>query len=277
MNSIKWDCQLKSKPLKPFQMKRKVKEVPGFDEIIFENRNKEYGAYMIRKKYLPAAFWSTLSAIALFSAVIIGLFVGSEKSAKGTDTDIRTIVAEFDKTITDPNKVKIDIPEIPKIKIKPQVYIPPVIVDKVDTNDIRMTGTDIHVQIDNRPLDTVVKYIEDKQVEVEPEPKIFIIVSEMPEFPGGNDMILKYLSENLKYPEKAVENGIQGRVTVKFVVWTDGSIRKIEILRGVDPLLDQEAIRVISEMPKWKPGKNNGTPVPVYYSVPVIYTIKNNQ
>lgn len=103
---------------------------------------------------------------------------------------------------------------------------------------------------------------------------VFVIVESMPEFPGGQQALFKYLSENVKYPVIAQENGIQGRVVCQFVVNKDGSIDDIEVVRsGGDPSLDKEAIRVIKSMPKWKPGKQRGKAVRVKYSVPVTFSL----
>ncbi len=105
------------------------------------------------------------------------------------------------------------------------------------------------------------------------EGTVFQVVEQMPEFPGGMEALLKYLSKNIKYPSMALDNGIQGRVLVSFTVNKDGSIVDPEILRSVDPSLDKEAIRVISTMPKWNPGKQRGKPVRVKYTVPVAFRI----
>ena len=112
--------------------------------------------------------------------------------------------------------------------------------------------------------------------EEEPEEQtIFEVVEQMPEFPnGGMAGLMQYLSKNIKYPTIAQENGTQGRVTVQFVVNRDGSIVDAKVLRGVDPYLDKEAIRVISSMPKWKPGMQRGKAVRVKYTVPVMFRLQ---
>lgn len=108
----------------------------------------------------------------------------------------------------------------------------------------------------------------------EADPNVFEVVEKMPEFPnGGMPGLMKYLSANIRYPEAAHKAGTQGRVTVQFVVGKDGSIGNVGILRGVDPALDAEAIRVISGMPKWKPGTQKGEPVNVRYTVPVMFRL----
>jgi protein TonB len=121
-----------------------------------------------------------------------------------------------------------------------------------------------------------IKYVPVAVEEEEPEEQtIFEVVEQMPEFPnGGMAGLMQYLSKNIKYPTIAQENGTQGRVTVQFVVNRDGSIVDAKVLRGVDPYLDKEAIRVISSMPKWKPGMQHGKAVRVKYTVPVMFRLQ---
>ena len=113
-------------------------------------------------------------------------------------------------------------------------------------------------------------------VEVEPEPEEeapFMVVEDMPEFPGGTAALLEYLRKNIKYPAICRENNIQGRVIVSFVVEKDGSIASPEVVKSVNQSLDKEAVRVISTMPKWKPGSQRGKPVRVKYTVPVNFRL----
>lgn len=106
------------------------------------------------------------------------------------------------------------------------------------------------------------------------EKEVFQVVEEMPEFPGGMGECMNFLSKNIKYPTQAIENGIQGRVIVQFVVKSDGSIAEPKVVRGVEPLLDKEALRVIQQMPKWKPGKQRGKAVNVKYTLPVMFRLQ---
>ena len=122
-----------------------------------------------------------------------------------------------------------------------------------------------------------IKYVA-PTVEEEEDPEeqtIFEVVEQMPEYPnGGMAGLMQFLSKNIKYPTIAQENGTQGRVTVQFVVNKDGSIVDAKVLRGVDPYLDKEAVRVIMGMPKWKPGMQRGKPVRVKYTVPVMFRLQ---
>ena len=102
---------------------------------------------------------------------------------------------------------------------------------------------------------------------------VFDVVEVMPQFPGGLAAMLKYIRENIKYPEQAMKKGIQGRVTVSFIIEKDGSISDVKPVRSVHPLLDKEAVRMVKSMPKWSPGKNNGKPVRVRYNLPVMFKL----
>ena len=104
--------------------------------------------------------------------------------------------------------------------------------------------------------------------------KVFEVVEQMPSFPGGDKALLEYLSNNIKYPVVAQENGVQGRVVVSFVVEKDGSITDVKVVRSVDPSLDKEAARVVKSMPRWIPGKQNGSAVRVKYNVPVSFKLQ---
>lgn len=104
--------------------------------------------------------------------------------------------------------------------------------------------------------------------------KVFDVVEQMPEFPGGMEALFKYMAENMKYPEDAKKQQVEGRVLVQFIVETDGSVSNTEVLTRVFPSLDAEAVRVINKMPKWIPGKQNGKVVRVKYVIPVNFRLK---
>ena len=135
---------------------------------------------------------------------------------------------------------------------------------------------DVNIQTeDDKEVEVVIAAPVETPVEEEEEEVIFMVVETMPEFPGGQQALFKYLSENVKYPVIAQENGIQGRVICQFVVNTDGSIVDVEVVRsGGDASLDKEAVRVIKSMPKWKPGKQRGKAVRVKYTVPVSFRLQ---
>ena len=150
-----------------------------------------------------------------------------------------------------------------------EVEVLNVVEDNVETESIEVNAED------DKAEEVVIAAPVEAPVEEEEEEVVFVVVESMPEFPGGQQALFKYLSENVKYPVIAQENGIQGRVICQFVVNKDGSIVDVEVVRsGGDPSLDKEAIRVIKSMPKWKPGKQRGKPVRVKYTVPVNFKLQ---
>ena len=143
-----------------------------------------------------------------------------------------------------------------------------VVEDNVETESIEVNTEDDKEEV-------VIAAPIEAPAEEEEEEVVFVVVESMPEFPGGQQALFKYLSENVKYPVIAQENGIQGRVICQFVVNKDGSIVDVEVVRsGGDASLDKEAIRVIKSMPKWKPGKQRGKAVRVKYTVPVNFKLQ---
>ena len=150
-----------------------------------------------------------------------------------------------------------------------EVEVLNVVEDNVETESIEVNSEDDEAE------EVVIAAPVEAPVEEEEEEVVFVVVESMPEFPGGQAALFKYLSENVKYPMIAQENGIQGRVICQFVVNKDGSIVDVEVVRsGGDPSLDKEAIRVIKSMPKWKPGKQRGKAVRVKYTVPVNFKLQ---
>ena len=149
-----------------------------------------------------------------------------------------------------------------------EVEVLNVVEDNVETESIEVTSEETEQEV-------VIAAPVEAPVEEEEEEVVFVVVESMPEFPGGQQALFKYLSENVKYPVIAQENGIQGRVICQFVVNKYGSIVDVEVVRsGGDPSLDKEAIRVIKSMPKWKPGKQRGKAVRVKYTVPVNFKLQ---
>ncbi len=178
-----------------------------------------------------------------------------------------TIVAEDD----------IYIPSTPSEKTEPpQQKIEVPFFELVDDNSIienEFEAFDSETTDDNifNVTDFVIASTKDKFNKTD-EP--FLFVEEMPEFPGGERALLNYLSNNVKYPVIAQENGIQGKVYISFVIDENGNINDVILVRGVDKSLDNEAIRVISSMPKWKPGKQRGESVKVRFNVPITFELK---
>lgn len=150
-----------------------------------------------------------------------------------------------------------------------EVEVLNVVEDDVETETIEINAED------DKETEVVIAPPVEAPVEEEEEEVVFVVVETMPEFPGGQQALFKYLSENVKYPVIAQENGIQGRVICQFVVNKDGAIVDVEVVRsGGDPSLDKEAMRVIKSMPKWNPGKQRGKAVRVKYTVPVNFRLQ---
>ncbi len=156
----------------------------------------------------------------------------------------------------------------------PPAPIQEVEVLNVVEDDVEVEEIEINTE-DDKDVEVVIAPPVEAPVEEEEEEVIFMVVESMPEFPGGQQALFKYLAENVKYPVIAQENGIQGRVICQFVVNKDGSIVDVVAVRSSgEPSLDKEAIRVIKSMPKWKPGKQRGKPVRVKYTVPVNFRLQ---
>jgi protein TonB len=140
---------------------------------------------------------------------------------------------------------------------------------KITISVADVKGTDEEHGMDIADLD------EHQQITEEvPEEQVFVIVEQMPSFPGGEDALRKFIANSIKYPVIAQENGIQGKVYVTFVVDRDGSVTQAKVARGVDPSLDKEALRVVNSLPKWVPGKQGGKPVKVSFTVPIYFVLQ---
>ena len=254
-------------------MKRKNENVPGFDEIIFENRNKEYGAYDLRKRYGSTTSISILGGVG-FCALLTALLSFSTETGKAFKGPEAYIV-ELTEPIT-PEPVQ-PVPEPPEALTKAMQNLAPVVTtDTSEITNLPLTAEELVQTTKNGEINDSSFYVEpaDPVAPVFKEPQI--IVEEMPEYPGGIPELMKFISDNVEYPRDAIMNNIQGRVILRFVVNTDGSVDRIQILRGIDSSLDNEAIRVVSTLPKFKPGRQQGVPVPVWFSLPVLFRLENN-
>lgn len=213
-----------------------------------------------RKIFLEIGLVIALAAC-LFS------FETSKKVAKVTSLgalENRSIVQEI-PPLVQPEEKKPEIPPAPKV-----VDLIRIVDDDMQlTTELEIENTEV---TRGMAINPVIQAFDTKEKDVE-EDKIFVVVSEMPEFPGGNRALAKYLGDNVKYPAVAAETGVKGKVIISFVVNKDGSICDVTILRSVDPALDQEAIRVVSSMPKWKPGKQGDKTVRVSYRVPINFQL----
>jgi protein TonB len=255
-------------------MKSKKEKVPEFDDIIFENRNRSYGAYNLRKQYKSTTSLSVIGGAALCTILVLGFSLSTEPGTANTGGKGIVIVSidPFKPEIVKPPEAK----PLEKL-LNNYKNLKPVVTE--DTSDITAfipTTEEIINTIENgNPVDSL-PVVENTETAIPAEVVPFVSVEEMPEFPGGLPALLKFVSENLNYPSDAQINNIQGKVIVKFVVNADGSADRLEILRSVDPLLDNEAMRVVKSLPKFKPGKQGGVAVPVWFMLPVSFKLENN-
>jgi len=250
--------------------------IPTFDDIVFENRNQEYGAYQIRKKYNRVVLISTLIGIFILGLIVIVPYIRASNQAKQKARDATEVIAEMANDLQEAAAPPPPPPPPPPSEQQAVVkYVAPVVVDSVKVEDQSklMISDD---QVSTTVNKEVVEVVEQKQEEVQEkeEQQVFVVVEEMPEFPGGELALRTYIAKAIVYPTVAQENGIQGKVFVTFVVNKDGSVSNAKIARGVDASLDTEALRVVSTLPKWKPGKQRGVPVRVSYTVPISFKLQ---
>lgn len=265
-------------------------------EMVFEGRNKEYGAYRLRKNAGKRNLYSLITifiaALAIWGGISLVKFVESR-----TKSVAQTSVAEISALnqpkkkaeVKQQKKVKLEQPEKVVERVKSSVkFTAPVIKkdnevkpeDELKTQDELMNTKTAIGALDVKGNDDAngeVLKIKEAVAQPEPKPeveKVFDVVEQMPSFPGGPSALMEWLSNNVKYPVVAQENGVQGRVVVSFVVERDGSITDVKVVRGVDPSLDKEASRVVRAMPRWIPGKQNGSAVRVKYNVPVAFRLQ---
>ena len=265
-------------------------------EMVFEGRNKEYGAYRLRKNAGKRNLYSLITifiaALAIWGGISLVKFVESRtKSVAQTSVAVLSALNQPKKKaeVKQQKKVKLEQPEKVVERVKSSVkFTAPVIKkddevkpeDELKTQDELMSTKTAIGALDVKGNDDAngeVLKIKEAVAQPEPKPeveKVFDVVEQMPSFPGGPSALMEWLSNNVKYPVVAQENGVQGRVVVSFVVERDGSITDVKVVRGVDPSLDREASRVVRAMPRWIPGKQNGSAVRVKYNVPVAFRLQ---
>jgi protein TonB len=262
-------------------------------DLVFEGKNQAYGAYQLRKNTGKRNLWSIF--IMLIAAALIAAVVGANAiiSAAGEgDADIAADVnlsALAEKKAEVEEKAPVKIEEVkPVEQVKSSIkFVPPVVKEDKDVHEDKelksqdelnetktaIGGFDVKGNTDDADAQVLKAVEEVAQPEPKPaEDKIFDVVEQAPTFKEGD--VRAWLAKNLQYPAVAAENGISGRVVVGFVVERDGSISHVQVLRGVDPSLDKEAVRVVKAMPKWNPGMQNGSPVRVKYNVPVQFKLQ---
>ena len=270
-----------------------------WSDMMFEHRNKEYGAYVLRRQTGRRNVISMIAVLLLFAAVMIFMIAKNAYEAYQKEHAVMDQVTELSALTQQKKKeAKVERKEIPVRQEQQQV------VEKVKSS-VKFTAPVIKKDEEVKPEDELKSQDEimnskvavgalnvvgnDESGEVlkakeviatepvkpkEEENKVFDVVEQMPSYPGGMGALMQYLSSHIKYPVIAEENGIQGRVICTFVVERDGSITDVKIAKSVDPSLDKEAMRVVSSMPKWIPGKQNGSAVRVKYTLPVTFRLQ---
>lgn len=257
-------------------------------DLVFEDRNKEYGAYEYRqlsnKRHLRALIAASIFfVLAVSSPVIIKTIIPKSKEKHVEVTTLANLKLEDNKP---KEKLIEDLPPPPPLKSSIK-FTPPVIKQDKDVQDEQLPKTQEELQKSNLTISTadvkgtdeehgklISEVDENKKNVAGEEVKPFLIVEQMPDFPGGTDELMKFLRNNIQYPQMARETGIQGTVIVQFVVNKDGKISGVKVLRGIGGGCDEEAIRVVKAMPTWKAGKQNGVAVPVYFQLPIKFTLK---
>jgi protein TonB len=258
---------------------------PEWIEMVFAGKNQEYGAYEIRKKSSSRHMYALLIASILFVGGITG--PGLIKSilpngiAKEEDRARELSIVKLKPNEADvivnaippPPPVRKTIKFTPPV-IKPDEEVPEEQEDmKLNSELVKETGAIGTVDYKDGTDDMDAEVATSSNITDEPEGG-FIIVEQMPEYPGGQAELMKYISKNINYPVVAQETGIQGTVYLKFVIGRDGKVTNVTVLRGFHSACDKEAIRVVESMPAWKPGRQGGREVRVSYTLPIKFALQ---
>ena len=275
-------------------------------DLVFADKNKDFGAYELRrqsdKRHNMAVLFTVVGLIVVFILILAyskySDFRAEQEQLALQEQREKMAAAELlqqDEPEPEPEpepeeqKMEMEIPEIPE-EVLATVQVTQIAI--VDADKVQNEVMDMEEQkedntargvVNQEGSDDVDKFeaVKEQVIVKEPEPEkpkeeeIFVAVEQPAEFPGGQAALMKWLSNNIRYPEADQQNDIQGRVVVKFVVEKDGTVAQAQIARGVDKDLDREALRVVNKMPKWQPGKNNGVAVRSYFNLPVTFKLQN--
>ncbi|MCH5217967.1 MAG: energy transducer TonB [Muribaculaceae bacterium] len=273
-------------------------------DLIFQGKNKEFGAYDLRKnseKRHTLAVIFTLIGLVVIIIAVIGYSKLSDKLAADREAELllerermqQIEMAQQEEEVPEEEpeeqKFEQEIPEVPEEVLATVQVTQIAIVDadkvknEVMTMDEQKEDNTARGVVNQEGSDDADRFqavkeqvVVVEQPKEEPKPdQIFQAVEQPAEFPGGQAALMKWLGNNIRYPESAQQNGVSGRVIVKFVVEKDGSISGATIVKGVDKDLDAEALRVVKRMPKWQAGKNNGQAVRSYFTLPVTFKLQN--
>ncbi len=269
-------------------------------DLVFEGKNKDFGAYKLREssvaRHTKAIVWVLISVAIILVLLILsvsGVFSKPEEEQITTATVQEVVSYEEAEEEIEEEEEQFQLPEPEEVvapeEVANQQRITELLIvedDKLEEEkQVKNTQEVMENEAAAGALDitegtndlnkTIIKdeVIAEPKVEDE-QPMNIAMVEQKPEFPGGEAAMYKYLGDNIVYPSAASEEGIQGRVVVEFVVGKDGSITNVKVVRPRHPALDKEAVRVIKSMPKWIPGRNNGQPVKVTYTLPVTFKLQ---
>lgn len=268
-------------------------------DLIFEGKNQAYGAYRLRKSTPKRNFYSVL-VIAAAALLIVGIFwvkkaYDEYQAAHVAQTSVTEVSAIKETKKKAEVKRKEPIVQEKKQEVVKEVkssikFTAPVIKkddevkpedemrtqSELSSNNTAIGALDVKGNSETGQILQVAQRVADEPVAPKPEveKKVFDVVEQQPSFPGGPAAMMAYLRSHIVYPAAAQDNNIQGKVIVQFVVEPDGSISGVRVVKPVDPNLDREAARVVSSMPKWIPGKQNGQAVRVRFTLPVAFTLQ---
>lgn len=255
-----------------------------------EETRHNYGAEQLAERYPSSVLWSLSIAVLMVLGVVLYPYISDllrEPADEKIPAKMTRVINYSELQAPPPIDLERRIPEPLEVapKAKTVKYLPPVVKkdEEVPEDEVMPTRDELNEAMigtqDVEGTDSI--FVDQPEVEIHPEPveeekpeEVFTFVEIMPEFEGGMDEFHRWLGKHLKYPAIAREERIQGTVFVSFVIEADGSISEVQIVRSVHPLLDQEAIRVISQMPRWIPGKQNQMPVRVRYTLPVGFQLR---
>jgi periplasmic protein TonB len=249
-----------------------------WEDLVFENRNQAYGAYVLRTGYSKNLIFGLVGTgvvilLIIFFPYIMELFKGEEVIDKTPPKKLIYTELSAPPPIDKPKPPppQIQLPKLQKvIKFVPPKVVKEQVVEEVPTIEEIKQNEVAAVEVEGP---TEVVFEEPVEAIVEDENKVFMVVEQQPEFEGGYEAMMNFIRKNMKYPASARRMGIDGTVYVSFVVGKDGSISDVNVLRGISADCDKEAVRVVQMMPKWKAGKQNGKPVFVRFNLPIKFKL----
>jgi protein TonB len=252
--------------------------VESFDDIVFEHRNKEYGAYELRKKYSKRGTIALSVALFVILIAVGAPLIASIMKQRAYQKNLEKITTmELEKIKVDRDEIAPPPPPPPPPAVKEVKFVAPKIVDTLTEEEVELATTEeLSESANTGPVDTTTQIIEivDEPEQIVEEVYEQYNIQEKPAFPGGEGELMTYIISNIKYPVVAQENGIEGTVYIRFVVTKTGNVGETQVMKSADPLLDEEAVRVVRSLPKWTPGKINGNPVNVWFIVPIKFKLE---